>query len=359
MAKKVAKTSKKTTKKPAAKKVAAKPASSKKTTSKKATSKKTTSKKTASKKAASKKTASKKTSSSGSAAKPTSKSAPKTPAATGSASKKVASKQSSVKKTSKAAAAKKTTSKAATSKSPAAKKTSSKKTSVAAPAGKSATKSSGGSSSKAGASKADASKASAADDKKAGRKGITFAANKPTRKSKPKVEIPVFVPPGGPLLGPGAKRRAPLIASGPKNKVAVADGEAVQSEGAAKKSPFNKRKLQHYKDVLLMKRRALVDQLNNLEHQALKSESGSLSNLPQHSAEQGSDTTEQSLSLGMADADRQLIREIDAAVIRIEEGTFGLCTQTGVPISEDRLEELPWARLSIDAARANERGYGP
>ncbi len=345
----------------------------KKTTSKSAKSAKVTTKKAPAKKAASKKPAAKKASAKKTPAK---KSAPKAAgaedAATGSApakkptAKKAASKKSAPKKApvKKAAAekapAKKPSAKKAPAKKPTATKTASKKAPVTkkiaskkAPAKKTVAK-------KAPAKpapKLTKAEAQAEADKTAGRKGITIVAKKVTRRVRVKVEIPKFVPPGGPLLGPGLKRRAPLIASGPKNTV-VEEAAALEASGdKPNKSPFNKRKLDKYKAILLDKRRVLVGELDNLEFQALKSESGSLSNLPQHSAEQGSDTTEQSISLGMADADRQLIREIDAALKRIQDGTFGICEKTGTAISEDRLEELPWAKLSIEAARASDRGF--
>jgi RNA polymerase-binding transcription factor DksA len=72
-------------------------------------------------------------------------------------------------------------------------------------------------------------------------------------------------------------------------------------------------------------------------------------------AEQGSDAYGQSLSLDLAAADRRLIREIDDALARIAAGTYGVCELTGKPIKVERLEELPWARYSIEAARELER----
>jgi RNA polymerase-binding transcription factor DksA len=72
-------------------------------------------------------------------------------------------------------------------------------------------------------------------------------------------------------------------------------------------------------------------------------------------AEQGSDAAGQSLSLDLAAADRRLIKEIDDALQRIESGTYGVCELTGKPIKIERLEELPWARYSIEAARELER----
>jgi len=110
-----------------------------------------------------------------------------------------------------------------------------------------------------------------------------------------------------------------------------------------------------YRDILLAKRRELFGDIENMESEALRSESGSLSHLPQHLADQGSESYERSLSLNLAAADRQLLKEIDDALQRIEDRTYGLCELTGKPISEERLKELPWARYSIEAARQMER----
>lgn len=193
--------------------------------------------------------------------------------------------------------------------------------------------------------------AGGADDGKGARKGITIVSNKP-RRSGPK-QPKIMIPKMEPLLGPGSPFRKPLIASGPgaARKTLEIDPEAL----AKLKTPFNKRELQRYRDILLKKRADLVGDVSDLESEALLGRSGSLSALPQHIAEQGSETYEQSLSLNLAAEDRRLIREIDAALQRIEKLTFGICEMTGKPISRDRLEELPWTRYSIEAAREFER----
>jgi RNA polymerase-binding transcription factor DksA len=98
-----------------------------------------------------------------------------------------------------------------------------------------------------------------------------------------------------------------------------------------------------------------VGDINTMEGQVLKDNSGSLSHTPQHAAEQGSDAYEQALSLDIAEVDRNLIREIDDALARIDNASFGLCQKTGKPISKERLEELPWTRYSIEAARELEK----
>jgi RNA polymerase-binding protein DksA len=156
---------------------------------------------------------------------------------------------------------------------------------------------------------------------------------------------------GVPLIKPGSVRK-PLIASGPN---APRPKNIFAGDGKPKKSPFDKRDLAKFKAILLRKRAELVGDVSTMEDEALKGQSGSLSHLPQHMAEQGSDVYGQSLSLDLAAADRRLIKEIDDALKRIADGTYGVCELTGKPIRAERLEELPWARYSIEAARELER----
>ena len=208
---------------------------------------------------------------------------------------------------------------------------------------------------------ADAAKTqgSPADDKKPVRKGITIVSPKPMKRPKGPATVSVLPAGLGRLLDPKGPARKPLIPSGPK---AVAQRPLGQHGGSTPdtpiltaKSPFGKKELEHFRTVLLRKRAELVGDVSTMETQALRGESGSLSNMPSHLAEQGSEAYDQSLSLDLAAADRKLIREIDDALKRIAEGTFGICELTGKPIKMERLEELPWAKYSIEAARELER----
>ena len=65
--------------------------------------------------------------------------------------------------------------------------------------------------------------------------------------------------------------------------------------------------------------------------------------------------TDKSLDLRTKDRIRKLISKIDAALDRIEDGTYGYCEETGEPIGLDRLEARPVATLSIEAQERQER----
>lgn len=88
-----------------------------------------------------------------------------------------------------------------------------------------------------------------------------------------------------------------------------------------------------------------------MEKEALGNQSGSLSSFPQHQADQGSDEYDQSLTLEIAARQRALLLEIDDALERIENGTYGVCEALGVSISRQRLEATPWARNSLEGAQ--------
>ena len=116
------------------------------------------------------------------------------------------------------------------------------------------------------------------------------------------------------------------------------------------------RELEFYRDLLLAKRRELVGDMSSMEREALRTTGGSnLSNLPIHMADMGTDNYEQEFTLGLMEKDRRLLRDINAALGKIQDGSYGICEGTGKPISKPRLEAQPWARYSIEHARKLER----
>lgn len=72
-------------------------------------------------------------------------------------------------------------------------------------------------------------------------------------------------------------------------------------------------------------------------------------------ADRASSETDRAIELRARDRQRKLIAKIDAAISRIEEGTYGYCEDTGEPIALKRLEARPIATLSIEAQERHER----
>lgn len=198
-------------------------------------------------------------------------------------------------------------------------------------------------------------------DKKGPRKGITIVENRARPAKKPGIETKFALP--TPTLGAllAKRRRQPLIPSGPDAPPSPFGvyGEHDDQDAKTKKgkSPFKKKELDGFRAVLIAKRRELAGDVAEMER-GMASQGDRGGDPALDVAEQGSDAYGQSLSIGLAEADRKLIREIDDALRRIDDGVYGLCEVTHEPIGIERLRELPWARLSIEAARAIERRGG-
>ena len=170
------------------------------------------------------------------------------------------------------------------------------------------------------------------------------ARGKPSPASRPKLEPRKPVAPQ-PVMPPPINR--PPVVPVPTN------GKPRKNQAG-----LSSKELEHFRDLLLQKRRELVGDMGQMEREALRSASGSnLSNLPLHMADMGTDNYEQEFTLGLVEKDRQLLREINSALAKIMDGTYGICEGTGKPITKVRLEAQPWAKFSIEYARQMEKGF--
>ncbi len=131
-----------------------------------------------------------------------------------------------------------------------------------------------------------------------------------------------------------------------------------ESESAAK-SKLTPEEISEFRDLLLAKRREIIGDMGLMADGALgvnrQDAAGDLSLMPQHMADLGSDNWEQEFNLGLIENQRQVLREVDEALQRIEDGTYGICVATGRPISKARLHAKPWAKYCIEYARQRER----
>lgn len=69
-----------------------------------------------------------------------------------------------------------------------------------------------------------------------------------------------------------------------------------------------------------------------------------------HPADGASDSFERDFALSVLSSDQEALLEIEEALRRIQNGTYGTCEVTGKPISPRRLEVIPWTRFSVEAA---------
>ncbi|MEM7167630.1 MAG: TraR/DksA family transcriptional regulator [Planctomycetota bacterium] len=117
----------------------------------------------------------------------------------------------------------------------------------------------------------------------------------------------------------------------------------------AKKLP--KRDLEFFRNLLLEKRSRLSGNLTSVSKSAEGAATGS-----GDAADLGTEASETETLLSLLENNTSALREIDKALERIDEGTYGICDVTGEPIGRERLKAIPWTRFSIEAQRAMESG---
>jgi RNA polymerase-binding transcription factor DksA len=86
-----------------------------------------------------------------------------------------------------------------------------------------------------------------------------------------------------------------------------------------------------------------------------KDDAGDLSAYGQHMADAGTDTFDRDFALSLVSSEQEALSEIEAAIKRIREGTYGICEITAKPISKDRLLAVPFTRYSAEAQKEIER----
>jgi DnaK suppressor protein len=106
---------------------------------------------------------------------------------------------------------------------------------------------------------------------------------------------------------------------------------------------YFRKKLETWKEDILRESR---ETLENLQEES--------QNHPDM-ADRASSESDRALELRTRDRQRKLISKIDAALKRIEDGTYGLCEETGDPIGIARLDARPIATLSLEAQEMHER----
>ena len=110
---------------------------------------------------------------------------------------------------------------------------------------------------------------------------------------------------------------------------------------------------------MLEERRRVVDAIDNIHAEnpgSIGEETEETTFQDNHLGDIATATFDREMASTLEDNSTHVLTEIDAALKRVDDGTFGVCTRCGKPISPERLEALPWATLCIDDKRKQERG---
>jgi DnaK suppressor protein len=114
---------------------------------------------------------------------------------------------------------------------------------------------------------------------------------------------------------------------------------------------------EHFRELLNEERKRVVAAIQNLhdDHQgSISDETGEDSAYDNHLADTATETYDRELDYTLEENSEHVLAEIDAALKRIDDGTYGICTNRGEQIPLERLEARPYATLCIDCQRERE-----
>ena len=125
------------------------------------------------------------------------------------------------------------------------------------------------------------------------------------------------------------------------------------------KKKYTKKELQEFRKIILKLKEQIIDGIRHIAEDNLKKSqkdaAGDISGYTYHMADLATDTYDREFSLGIASEERQEIYELDEALKKIEEGTFGICEECKCLINKERLKAVPNARLCIKCKSKKEK----
>jgi DnaK suppressor protein len=117
---------------------------------------------------------------------------------------------------------------------------------------------------------------------------------------------------------------------------------------------------ERFRGILEEERQRVMDAISYLHEEtpgSLEDETEEIvGNSDNHLGETATATLDREIDYSLEENSEHVLRSIDGALQRIEDGTFGTCETCGEPISEERLEAIPYATQCIDCRRKGERG---
>jgi RNA polymerase-binding protein DksA len=133
----------------------------------------------------------------------------------------------------------------------------------------------------------------------------------------------------------------------------TADSEPTEVPPEDRDTPFSDDELEHFKDLLLQRRREAKEEVEQMREQIeqAKEQSGDNTAYGVHMADAGTDAMEREKLHLMIARQQKYIGYLERALERIGNGTYGVCRVTGEPISKERLEAVPHTEISIEAKR--------
>jgi DnaK suppressor protein len=121
---------------------------------------------------------------------------------------------------------------------------------------------------------------------------------------------------------------------------------------------MTKTELAFHRDRLLALQARLQGDTTKMEDNALNKDHSKITSMPTDMAELGTGNFDQELTLSMLGSEEDVLKEIEAAIVRIDDGSYGWCKECGKRIPKNRLDAIPYAAECVRCASKQEEGHG-
>lgn len=146
----------------------------------------------------------------------------------------------------------------------------------------------------------------------------------------------------------------------PENEPAVIQSKTIRVEVMPERSapinttPYSEKELEHFKALLLQEQQEVTEEVDKLKESIGEiddNEDDVSSSMDHHPGDIGTDEESKETDYILIERNLSKLKKINAALDRIDNGTYGVCEDTGKKISKERLEAIPYARLSMEAQK--------
>ncbi len=191
------------------------------------------------------------------------------------------------------------------------------------------------------------------------RRSAKKTTGKPTKKSAAKSKPKGTTLRGTrPKAGAATKKRTTTkgtstVKKEPKTNKNAKTAQSSAAEAAEQTQPkrLSNEQLEFFKTKLLSEKQRVLEEMGEMAsstlNKSISDQSGENSRYSYHLGDVASLSYGREFSMGLAERQQNYLEQIDDALQRIEEGTYGICKVTGEPIPTERLEEVPVAKYSV------------
>ena len=118
--------------------------------------------------------------------------------------------------------------------------------------------------------------------------------------------------------------------------------------------PLKPQEIEKFKQILTDMQNQLSKSLENASQQVKQPDDAT--GYTQHQADQGTDDFDRTINIEVTGKEMGILRQIERALAKIDEGTYGICDISGDEIPKARLEAIPYATITVQAQEKVEKG---